>query len=221
MSRPMRIVLCDDHQLLMDAFATALTGRGHQVVATALTPAAGITAVLDHRPDVCIMDIGFPQGSGLLATTEICGLDDGVKVLVLSGSTDPSAVRAALDAGAVGFVPKRASIEGLLHALEQVADGEVGMEPSLLLAAVHAQPAHSPADTTRFLTPRESEVLLRISEGESTKEIARSMGVSYSTARTHIQNAMSKLRVSSRLQASALISRENLAPQLRAIRQRA
>jgi DNA-binding NarL/FixJ family response regulator len=102
-----------------------------------------------------------------------------------------------------------------MHALERVANGEVGIDPSLLLAAVRARPSRATSDSTRFLTPRESEVLVRISEGESTKEIARGMGVSYSTARTHIQNAMSKLRVNSRLQAAALISKEDLGPQLR------
>lgn len=216
----MRVVLCDDHQLLIDAFATALEGRGHQVVATALTPDDGVLAVREHDPDVCIMDVAFPSGSGLKATAEICRLGGSVKVLMLSAATNPSAVRAALDAGAVGFVAKNTSIDGLMRALEQVSDGEVGIDPSLLLAAVRAQPAHAATETTRFLTPRESEVLLRISEGESTKEIARGMGVSYSTARTHIQNAMSKLRVSSRLQAAALISKEGLAPQLLAVSQR-
>jgi two-component system nitrate/nitrite response regulator NarL len=216
----MRLVLCDDQQLLLDAFSTALSARGHDVVATARTAEDGVSAAREHQPDVCIMDLGFPVGNGLEATAQICAQSDGVKVLVLSGATDARSVHAALDAGAAGYVPKDTSINDLVRALEQVTDGEVGIDPSLLLAAVRAQPARATTEVTRYLTPRECDVLLRISNGESTKEIARGMGVSYSTARTHVQNALSKLRVSSRLQAAALISREGLAPQLRAACQR-
>lgn len=217
MTTTMRLVLCDDHQLLLDAFATALRARGHEVVGTARTAEEGVAAVRNHRPDVCIMDLGFPGGDGVAATARICAENPQVKVLVLSGATDARLVHAALDAGAVGYVPKSTSITGLVRALEQVAEGEVGIDPSLLLAAVRAPSVRAAKEIIRYLTPRECEVLLRITDGESTKDISRGMHISYSTARTHVQNALSKLQVGSRLQAAALISREGLAPHLRAV----
>jgi two-component system nitrate/nitrite response regulator NarL len=215
----MRIVLCDDHQLLLDAFASALRDRGHDIVATAHTAAGGVDAVREHRPDVCIMDLTFPTGSGLEATAQISERFHEVKVLVLTASGDARSIRAAWDAGAAGYVPKEQSITGVVQALSQLAGGQMGTEPPLL-AAVGARRYRACAEITRYLTPRESQVLLRISDGETTNEIARGLGVSYSTARTHVQNALSKLRVRSRLQAAALISRDRLAPQLREASQR-
>lgn len=213
----MRIVLCDDHRLLIEAFATALRSRGHDVAALATTPEDGYRAVMEHDPDVCVLDLVFPQGSGLDAAARIMADCPDCKILMLSARADPALVHAALAAGAAGFVLKEQTVDGILHALERVAAGEVAVDPELLRAALRARPEpidQAPSRRLRFLTGREREALRRIAAGESTKEIARAMGVSQSTARTHVQNVLTKLGVRSRLQAVALVAREDLGGEL-------
>lgn len=212
----MRIVLCDDHCLLIEAFAGALASRGQEVVALATTPEDGYRAVAELAPDVCVLDLFFPKGSGLEVAAKIATEYPDCKVLILSAHGDPELVREALAAGAAGFVLKEQSIEGILHALDRVAAGETAVNPSLLRSAIRAPPGREggSSDRLQFLTGREREALCMIAGGESTKEIARAMGVSHSTARTHVQNVLTKLGVRSRLQAAALVAKEGLAAEL-------
>ena len=121
---------------------------------------------------------------------------------MLSGRADPDAVTAALAAGAAGFVLKDQSIDGVLRALDRLAAGEGG--------GARGGGRARPRARLRFLTPREREALRRIAEGQSTREIAQSMQVAHSTARTHVQNVLTKLGVRSRLQAAALVARVGL-----------
>jgi two-component system nitrate/nitrite response regulator NarL len=212
----MRIVLCDDHRLLIEAFRTALQFAGHAVVALAETPEDGHRAVLEHDPDVCLLDVVFPAGSGLDAAARIAADRPSCRVIMLSARSDPLLVQAALAAGADGFLLKDESIAGILLALDRVAAGDVAIDPTLLRAAVRARPAGGPpGDRLRRLSGREREVLRGVVAGRSTKEIARAMGVSTSTAGTHVQNVLTKLGVHSRLQAVALVAREGLAAELR------
>jgi two-component system nitrate/nitrite response regulator NarL len=212
----MRIVLCDDHRLLIEAFGTALGAAGHEVVALAANPEDGYRAALAHDPDVCVLDVMFPDGSGLDAAARIAADRPSCRVLMLSARADPVLVQAALAAGAAGFVLKDESIAGILRALDRVAAGHVAIEPGLLRAAVRARPGAAPAGSRLgLLSGREREVLRGIVAGRSTKEIARDLGVSVSTAGTHVQNVLTKLGVHSRLQAVALVAREGLADELR------
>jgi DNA-binding NarL/FixJ family response regulator len=208
----MRLVLCDDHRLLAEALATALRANGHQVVAVTTTPEAGYRAVVEHRPDVCLLDVGFPGASGLDVITRMTSACDGCKVLILSGRSNPDMVNAALTAGAAGFVVKEQGIDRILQALDRVLEGQAVVDSSLLRAALSLpMPLRSPeGQRLHSLTSREREALGRIAAGDSTKEIARAMHVSESTARTHVQNVLTKLGVRSRLQAAALVAREGL-----------
>jgi two-component system, NarL family, nitrate/nitrite response regulator NarL len=207
-----RLVLCDDHRLLAEALATALRANGHQVVAVTTTPEAGYRAVVEHRPDVCLLDVGFPGASGLDVITRMTSACDGCKVLILSGRSNPDMVNAALTAGAAGFVVKEQGIDRILQALDRVLEGQAVVDSSLLRAALSLpMPLRSPeGQRLHSLTSREREALGRIAVGDSTKEIARAMHVSESTARTHVQNVLTKLGVRSRLQAAALVAREGL-----------
>jgi two-component system nitrate/nitrite response regulator NarL len=207
-----RLVLCDDHRLLAEALATALRAHGHEVVAVATTPEAGYRAVVEHRPDVCVLDVGFPGASGLDMVARITSANQDCKVLMLSGRSSPDMVNAALTAGAAGFVLKEDGIDRILHALDRVLDGEAVVDSALLRAALSVPMPRRSAESQRLrsLTPREQQALRRIAAGDSTKEVARAMQVSESTARTHVQNVLTKLGVRSRLQAAALVAREGL-----------
>lgn len=132
------------------------------------------------------------------------------KVLMVSATDDPAIVSAALDLGVSGFTRKDQRIDGIVQILERVAGGEVAVDPELLRAAVRhlkAPDVDQAERTLRYLTPREREVLRRIVEGESTKQIARAMDIAQSTARTHVQNVLVKLGAHSRVEASAIVAR--------------
>jgi DNA-binding NarL/FixJ family response regulator len=208
-----RILLCDDHQLLVEAFASVLASHGHELVALTTTPEEACRAAAERGPDVCLLDMMFPDGSGLDAAATISATTD-CKVLMLSGRSEPDLVRAALAAGASGFVHKDQSIDGVLRALERIEAGEVAVDRDLLRAVARVPTGPARSDQLKFLTRREREALRRIAEGESTKEIARHMHVAHSTARTHVQNVLTKLGVRSRLQAAALVARSGLANEL-------
>jgi two-component system, NarL family, nitrate/nitrite response regulator NarL len=213
----MRIVLCDDHRLLIEAFGTALRTAGHDVVAMATTPEDGYRAVCEQYPDACLLDVLFPCGSGLDAVARIAADRPACRVLMLSARADPVLVRTSLAAGAAGFVRKGDSVAGILRALSLVGAGEIAVDPELLRAAVRTRshvPVPAPGQQLRFLSGREREALRDVLAGRSTKEIAQEMGVSLNTARTHVQNVLTKLGVHTRLQAVALVAREDLGAEL-------
>lgn len=202
----MRLLLCDDHVMLLEALAAALTAQGHDVVATVADPDRVADTAEQVQPDICILDIAFPTGDGIAALREIVRRVPSTKVLMLSATSDPAQVRAAFEAGATGFVKKDERIEEILGAVTRLQDGEVAVDPRLLRAAlrdVHpAAPRGGRDSGYGHLTPRETEVLALLVTGRTTEEIGRAMGVATSTARTHIQNILIKLGVHSRLQAA-------------------
>jgi two-component system, NarL family, nitrate/nitrite response regulator NarL len=201
-----RLLLCDDHVLLLEALAVALTARGHEVVGTIADPADVAAAAERLAPDVCILDITFPTGDGIEAARELAARAPGTKVLMLSATADPAQVRAAFEVGAQGFVQKDDSIEEILTAVRRLEEGEVAIDPRLLRAVMRESrpsPAGRRSGEAMQLTPRETQVLSHLVAGDTTAEIARALGVASSTARTHIQNVLIKLGVHSRLQAAA------------------
>jgi two-component system nitrate/nitrite response regulator NarL len=139
-------------------------------------------------------------------------------VVILSAVSDPSVVAEAIDAGVVGFVRKDQNASRIVSTLDRVATGEMAIDGDLLRAAVRATPTSPRSDTSRmlsFLTAKERAVLLLLVDGSSTAEIARSLGIATSTARTHVQNVLVKLGVHSRLQATALIANADALGELR------
>lgn len=204
----MLIVLCDDHVLLVEALASLLRAAGHTVL-TAGSPDQGTQLVSEHRPDVCVMDVGFPVGSGLEALAKIRESSPGTRVLMLSAADDAETIATAVDLGAAGYVGKDVGVTDIIRAVERVHDGETVLGPKVARALARRSEV-DPDDIhwlVAFLTRREREVLRRIVMGQSTTEMAKSMSISRSTARTHVQNVLQKLGVHSRLQAVAAVSR--------------
>jgi len=202
-----RLLVCDDHRLLLDALSMALTDNGHAVVATALDPDEAVEAAREHQPDVCLLDVYFPDGNGLSAIGRIHEVSPDTKVVILSGSSSRGVVAEALAQGAQGFVGKEKPIGDIIEALELAHQGHVAVDPRLLRDAVRPRAqADDPLWALKFLTDREWEVLRCILDGLSTEQIADQLGVHRSTTRTHVQNLLTKLGVHSRLQAAALMT---------------
>lgn len=206
----MKILLCDDHVLLAEALESLLRAAGHEVVVTC-SPAQALRLLAEERPDVCVLDVGFPDGDGIEVLSHAAELSPSTKVLMLSAARDPELVRTAIDLGARGYICKDVGVVEVIRAVERVQDGDIILDP-LVVRALTQRSRAKPDDIEwliSFLTRREREVLRRIVIGQSTREMAQDMNVSKSTARTHVQNVLQKLGVHSRLQAVAAVSRRH------------
>jgi len=203
----MRLLVCDDHRLLLEALSMALADKGHLVVATALDPDQAVEAAREHQPDVCLLDVNFPSGNGLSAIRRIHDVSANTKVVILSATINAGLVADAIAQGAQGFVGKEKPIGVVIEAVGLASQGYLAVDPLLLQAAVRPR-VHSddPLWVLKFLTEREWQVMRCLIDGLSTQEIADRLCVQRSTARTHVQNLLIKLGVHSRLQAAALLT---------------
>jgi two-component system, NarL family, nitrate/nitrite response regulator NarL len=202
----MRLLVCDDHRVLLDALSMALSDSGHTVVVTAIDPDEAVEAAREHQPDACLLDVHFPWAKGLKAIGRIRAVSPNTKVVVLSGSTSRGLVAEAIAQGAHGFVGKEKPIGAIIEALEKAQQGHLAVDPLVMRSLRPPVQKDDPLWALKFLTEREWEVMRCIMEGLSTEQMADQFGVQRSTARTHVQNLLTKLGVHSRLQVAALIS---------------
>jgi two-component system, NarL family, nitrate/nitrite response regulator NarL len=202
----MRLIVCDDHRLLLDALGMALSSSGHTVVATATDPDEAVEAAREHQPDACLLDINFPHANGLNAIGRIHEVSPATKVVILSGSSTRNLVADAIAEGAQGFVGKEKPVGVIVAALEMAVQGQLAVDLLLLQEVLRPARNDDPLWMLKFLTEREWEVMRCIMDGLSTEQIAGQLRVQRSTARTHVQNLLTKLGVHSRLQAAALMA---------------
>jgi DNA-binding NarL/FixJ family response regulator len=209
----MKIVLCDDHAMWLEVLGSALVARGHTVAATATTPAGGVEAVATTSPDICALDIGFPDGDGFGAAVRIREEFPRTRVLMMTGFSEPALIASARESGASGFTCKDQSINMIVRALERVARGGTAFE-QYGAQVERRRENYQDRDTKRMvlsLTTRERDVLRRLVAGRTTTEIAQEIGVTRNTARTHVQNVLMKLDAHSQLQATTQVVRAGLA----------
>ncbi len=208
----MNVLICDDHSLFAQALAVVLRNAGSANVECVNSPEAAVAAVASGDVDVCVMDLQFPSGSGVDGIAGVLAVSPETRVVVLTGSTDPDELGRAVDAGARGVAMKGDDVDRVVQTIERVHDGEIVLNvPRLQLSIRSARDSRLDGDyLARFLTAREREVLERLVAGQSTADLARAMGVRYSTARTHIQNMLTKLGVHSKLEAVAFAVRNGV-----------
>lgn len=198
-----KIMLVDDHAVVRSGLRMLLDGEADvEILGEAGTASEAINAAGTLEPDVILMDIGLPDMSGIDATREIKRLWPGISVVALTIHEDQEYFFKMLEAGASGYVPKRAAPEELLTAIRVAASGEVYLYPSLakLLVKdylVQEQPQSS-ENTLNGLTPREQEVLTLLADGNSNQEIAEQLTISPKTVARHRENIMRKLNLHSR-----------------------
>jgi two-component system response regulator NreC len=198
-----RLMLVDDHQVVRSGLRMLLGGESDvEIVGEAGTAAEALEAVQKLHPQVVLMDIGLPDMSGIDATRAIKRTHPEVAVVALTIHEDEEYFFKMLEAGAGGYVPKRAAPEELLTAIRTAAAGEVYLYPSLAKLLVRdylAQARSSEAGTTLDgLTDREQEVLRYLAEGSDNDEIAEALVISAKTVARHRENIMRKLGLHSR-----------------------
>jgi two-component system nitrate/nitrite response regulator NarL len=204
----MRILLCDDHRLLVETLAALLRANGHEIVGCSLTPEDAVEVVRTEQVDVCVMDMSFAGAgdAGIDGIRLVVEASPTTKVAVLSASGEPDLIAKALSAGAGAYLLKSEDVDRILATIAALSRER--MEDLPVTTPRSTEPTQG--QQLRFMTPREREVLTRLVQGQSTVAIAREMGVAYSTARTHIQNVLTKLGVHSKLAAVTYAVRNGL-----------
>lgn len=202
----MRIFLVDDHMVVREGLKTLITAQPDMtVVGEADDGESALRQIPDCRPDVVIMDISMPELNGIQATERLKQLCPEVKVLVLSVHDDTSYLRQMLAVGAAGYVLKHTAADALIQAIRTVAAGGLYLEPSLAEHVV-GRYVRRPAAVSELLgaelSEREREVVQRVVQGYSNKEIAAQLSLSVKTVETYRARALEKLGLTSR---SALV----------------
>lgn len=209
MTAPARILIVDDHALARAGLRAILVAAGYDVVAEAECGETAIARALDLRPDVILLDIRLGAGiDGLEVAARLKDRGSAIPILMVTLHDTPEYVRAALAAGAAGYVLKDSSLTEIRAAVEQVLAGQVAI-PSSLLSRALQRPAEVPADAALVarLTPREKEVLTLITSGKTNKEIGRDLSISPATVKVHVERVIAKLGVSDRTEAAVLAVR--------------
>jgi DNA-binding NarL/FixJ family response regulator len=200
-----RVLLVDDHPLFLDGVKAALMGDPDlEVVGTAGDRASALAQAAALEPDVVLMDLNLPDGSGIDATRDLLAAQPSARVLVMTMSADDDAVVAAMRAGARGYVVKGAGRDDLLQAVRTVASGgavfSAGVADRLgaFFSGLAAQPGR---ETFPQLTEREREVLELLARGYDNRRIARELFLSDKTVRNHVSNVLARLDVADRSEA--------------------
>jgi DNA-binding NarL/FixJ family response regulator len=212
-SAELRLVLADDHDMFRTALRHLLEENGPvRVVGEAATGEGAVAMVLEHAPDVVVMDLSMPGLGGVEATREIVSTSPHTSVVVLTVSEEASDVVDAIVAGACGYLLKSASIDELLHGIRAAASGDALISPVIagrLLNHVRTQ-AQPELQPTTQLSARELDVLRLVAEGRDNADIAAVLFISPKTVKNHISNILMKLQIENRIQAAVYAVRRGI-----------
>lgn len=204
MPEPIRLLLVDDHPLFRKGMRVLLESvDGFELVGEAETGPEAVKRCLDLLPDVVLMDLQMPGGSGLEATREIVTASPVTRILVVTLFENDDSVFAALRAGARGYLLKDATEEEMIRAIRAVADGQAIFGPAVA-SRVLTYFAGGRTDAPRIfptLTEREREILVLLAQGQRNAAIADALYLSPKTVANHLSNIFSKLQVASRAEA--------------------
>ena len=204
---PITVVIADDHRSFGEALEVALDKEGDLRVIEVVTDGeSAVESASKSQPDVVLMDLQMPGIDGIEATRRIHDEATGTAVIILSGLNDEVSLARAIQAGARGYLRKTEAIVGLADAIRRAYRGEplhtsVEVEESLRKLRRRRAMDGNLAHRIERLTPRETEILQRMADGDPPEKIARDLGMSKHTLRTHTQNVLTKLGVHSKLDA--------------------
>lgn len=196
MNRKLRILLADDHEVVREGVRSLIAAQpDFEVVGEAGDGETACRLAEQLRPDLVVMDVSMPGMTGDRATMLLKTTCPGTKVLALTVHEDREHLRRLLKAGASGYVLKLATGEELIRAIRVVASGGVYIDPAVAGKVVDDlfQERGEADPVEESLTPRETEVLLRVAQGHSNKEIAAQLDISVKTVETHKLRSMDKL----------------------------
>ncbi len=214
---PMRLVIADDHALVRDGLRSILEDEpGLEVVGEAANGQEALDLCRRLQPDLVLMDVRMPDMDGLQATRAIKQEHPSIGILMVTMHENPDYLLEALSAGAAGYVLKGSSGDRLINAIHRTIKGESPLNQELAVqllrrlsgekgreeARTSPQPQRSAELPDEALTPRETEVLRLLAQGQSNPDIARTLTISKATAKVHVERIIRKLGVSDRTQAA-------------------
>jgi DNA-binding NarL/FixJ family response regulator len=206
-----RILLVDDHDVVREGLRALLSRReGFEIVGQAATAREAVTEAANTQPDVIVMDVRLPDGSGIEACRTIREARPETRVIMLTSYADEDAVFASILAGAAGYVLKQTRGAALADAIASVARGESLLDPAVtqkVLERVRSSNDRKEDDPLGTLTEQEHKILVLIAEGKTNKEIAEEVYLSDKTVKNYVSNILSKLNLRRRSEAAAFIAR--------------
>ncbi len=202
-----RILLVDDHEVVRLGLRALLERHPHfEVIAEASTAREAIDKVKQYSPDVVVMDIRLPGGSGIEACEVITENHPNSKVIMLTSYAEDEMLFSSIRAGASGYVLKQIGGEDLVKAIEAVGRGEALLDPAVtqrIFQEVRKAAKEEEASAFAALTQQEKHVLVLVSEGKTNREIAKALFLGEGTVRNYVSSILSKLGVSNRAEAAA------------------
>ncbi len=211
-ARRLRLLVVDDHEVVRQGLVALLDRRpGFEVVAQAGTVAESIEQARLYRPDIVVMDVRLPDGSGVEACRAIRDELPKTRVIMLTSFPDDEAVLSAIVAGAAGYLLKQIRARDLVAALEAVGRGESLLDPAVterVLDRVRRIAAGGANDELSVLTSQERKILMLVAEGKTNKEIAADVFLSDKTVKNYVSSILSKLNLERRAQAAAFVAKQ-------------
>jgi DNA-binding NarL/FixJ family response regulator len=204
--KPLSALIADDHPLFRKGLRALLESMPDiDLIGEARSGQEAVEMAVDRQPDLVLMDLQMPEGSGLAATREISKNSPSVRILVVTLFEDDDSVFAALRAGARGYILKDTDEEEMMRAIRAVGEGEAIFSPAIatrLIDYFATTRQEVPKEILPELTLREREILALIARGDTNAGIAESLMISLKTVRNHVSNIYSKLQVADRAQAA-------------------
>jgi two-component system response regulator DegU len=203
----------DDHPVTREGLRTLLELSGEEAVIVVGEAGSGeeaVAQVLQLEPDVVFMDVRMPGISGIEATKQIRKANPGTKVILITIDESRGAISEAIQAGVSGYLLKDASADALLDAAKQAVEGRAVIHPQLTKTFIEEVQHADEAPATTPLSKREREILQMVANGSTTKEVARDLGISPHTVKTHLERIFEKLGANDRAQAVAIAIRTGL-----------
>jgi DNA-binding NarL/FixJ family response regulator len=211
-----RVLIADDHAVVRQGLRTFLELQDEiEVVGEAADGEEAVALVTSTEPDVALLDLVMPRLGGLEAIRRIREVAPATRVLVLTSFADDDTVLPAVRAGAAGYLLKDVQPPELVGAIRAVHAGEALLAPAvatMLVEQLAAEDGAAGAPRGEHLTPREREVLALLARGRANKVIARDLGVSERTVKTHVSNILGKLNLTDRTQAAVYAVRHGIVP---------
>jgi two-component system response regulator DevR len=212
--RPLRLLVVDDHEVVRQGLVALLDRRANfQVVAEAGTVEEPLEQARRHQPDIVVMDVRLPDGSGVEACREFRAELPGTRIVMLTSFPDDEAVLSAIVAGASGYLLKQIRARDLVAALDAVGRGEYLLDPAVT-ERVHQrvrQIANGEVrDELSGLTPQARKIILLVAEGKTNQEVAAEIVLSDKTVKNYVSSILATLNHERRAQAAAFVARHRL-----------
>ena len=203
----LKVLIVDDHDIVRKGLAMLISRQeGLSVVAEAGTVAEAVEKAQKSVPDVVVMDIRLPDGTGIEASRDIRDENADIKVLMLTSHSGEEAVMGSIMAGASGYLLKEVPSQEIVDAIRRVGAGQSLLDPTVTAGVLERVRRGKEEDVLAQLTGQEQKILELIAEGQTNRAIAGQVNLSDKTVKDHVSTILGKLEVSRRSQAAAFLA---------------